>query len=386
MDFDLDEDQRALGELAARILLEQATTERLKQIEADAANGGDGMDHKLWGDLAGAGIVAAPLSDESGGAGLGLLGAGAVLEEVGRRVAPVPYLEAVLGGLVIERFGADEPRRSYLPKIADGSLIVAAALTEVQGNLAEPSTTARLDEASGEWVIDGEKVCVPGGLAAGGFLVAATLADGSTCVAVVDSDAAGLERERQDTTFSRPEALIRLTGVRVPASAILGTEENDRDRVLTWLIEAETAGLCITAAGCVDEAIRITANYVKERHQFERPLATFQAVGQRAADAYIDALGVRLTAWQAMWRLSAGLEASNEVMIAKFWAAEAGQRVVHACQHLHGGVGMDRDYPIHRYFLVAKQINLALGGAAPQLAELGKRMAADARIKIAHGG
>ncbi len=223
MDFDLDEDQRALGELAARILLEQATTERLKQIEADAANGGDGMDHKLWGDLAGAGIVAAPLSDESGGAGLGLLGAGAVLEEVGRRVAPVPYLEAVLGGLVIERFGADEPRRSYLPKIADGSLIVAAALTEVQGNLAEPSTTARLDEASGEWVIDGEKVCVPGGLAAGGFLVAATLADGSTCVAVVDSDAAGLERERQDTTFSRPEALIRLTGVRVPASAILGT-------------------------------------------------------------------------------------------------------------------------------------------------------------------
>jgi alkylation response protein AidB-like acyl-CoA dehydrogenase len=124
--------------------------------------------------------------------------------------------------------------------------------------------------------------------------------------------------------------------------------------------------------------VRITASYVKERQQFDRMIATFQAVGQRAADAFIDTLGVRLTAWQAVWRLSAGLPATDEVTIAKYWASEAGQRVVHTCQHLHGGIGMDRDYPVHRYFLVAKQIDLALGGAAPQLADLGKRIAASA--------
>jgi len=117
---------------------------------------------------------------------------------------------------------------------------------------------------------------------------------------------------------------------------------------------------------------------VKERKQFGRPLATFQAVGQRAADAYIDTLGVRLTAWQAVWRLAAGLPATDEVIIAKYWASEGGQRVVHAAQHLHGGIGMDRDYPLHRYFLLGKQIDLGLGGAAPQLAELGRRIAASA--------
>jgi alkylation response protein AidB-like acyl-CoA dehydrogenase len=166
--------------------------------------------------------------------------------------------------------------------------------------------------------------------------------------------------------------------VHVPAEAVLGSEVAEQADVLDWLVDRVTAALSVTAAGCLGEAVRITTSYVKERQQFDRVIATFQAVGQRAADAFIDTLGVRLTAWQAVWRLSAGLPATDEVTIAKYWASEAGQRVVHTCQHLHGGIGMDRDYPVHRYFLVAKQIDLALGGAAPQLADLGKRIAASA--------
>ena len=86
-------------------------------------------------------------------------------------------------------------------------------------------------------------------------------------------------------------------------------------------------------------------------------------MGQRAADAYIDTEAVRLTAWQAAWRLSEGRPATEEVAVAKFWAAEGGQRVAHAAQHLHGGIGVDLDYPLHRYFLWAKQLELTLGGA-----------------------
>ena len=112
----------------------------------------------------------------------------------------------------------------------------------------------------------------------------------------------------------------------------------------------------------------MTAEYTKTREQFDRPIATFQAVGQRAADAYIDTEGVRLTAWQAIWRLSEDLPATTEVAVAKFWAAEGGQRVVHAAQHLHGGMGVDRDYPLHRYFLWAKWLELSLGGATPPAA------------------
>jgi alkylation response protein AidB-like acyl-CoA dehydrogenase len=121
----------------------------------------------------------------------------------------------------------------------------------------------------------------------------------------------------------------------------------------------------------------MTAEYTKTREQFERPIATFQAVGQRAADAYIDTEAVRLTALQAAWRLEEGLPAAAEVAIAKFWAADGGQRVVHAAQHLHGGIGVDRDYALHRYFLWAEQVELAFGGATAQLVRLGDLLAAE---------
>ena len=113
------------------------------------------------------------------------------------------------------------------------------------------------------------------------------------------------------------------------------------------------------------------AEYTKTREQFGKPIATFQAVGQRAADAYVDAEAIRLTAWQAAWRIAEGLPADKEIAVAKFWAADGGQRVVHAAVHLHGGVGVDREYPLHRFFLNTKHIELTLGGATDQLLRLG---------------
>ncbi len=375
MDFQLDDDQKALSELAARILADRATPAAVSAVEQAAAGGGDGVDHALWADLAAAGLLAAPLAEESGGAGMGLIGACAVLEEVGRRVAPVPYLECVLSALAIERFGSG-PLRDRLGAMATGTFVVTPALVEPQAAPRRPATRA-VPDGDG-WRLDGEKICVPCGLAADAFLVTAAFPDGSSGVVFVEADATGLERQRQNTTSGRPEALLRLSSVGVAPAAVLGHESAEHAEVLDWLVDRVTAALTVTAAGCLDEALRITASYVKERKQFDRVIATFQAVGQRAADAFIDTLGVRLTAWQAVWRLSAGLPATDEVTIAKFWASEAGQRVVHTCQHLHGGIGMDRDYPVHRYFLLAKQIDLALGGAAPQLADLGKRLAASA--------
>ena len=100
-------------------------------------------------------------------------------------------------------------------------------------------------------------------------------------------------------------------------------------------------------------------------------------MGQRAADAYVDAEAIRLTAWQAAWRLAEGMPADKEIAVAKFWAADGGQRVVHAAVHLHGGVGVDREYPLHRFFLNTKHIELTLGGATDQLLRLGATLAAE---------
>ena len=117
----------------------------------------------------------------------------------------------------------------------------------------------------------------------------------------------------------------------------------------------------------LERALELTAEYARTREQFDRPIGSFQAVSQRLADDYIDIKGLRLTLQQASWRLSEDLPADAEVATAAFWAAEAGHRVAHTTVHVHGGVGIDMDHPVHRYFITAKQTEFALGGATAAL-------------------
>lgn len=145
---------------------------------------------------------------------------------------------------------------------------------------------------------------------------------------------------------------------------------------MSWITERALAGLCSLQAGVCEAALRMTARHVSEREQFNVKIATFQAVAHRAADAYIDTEAVTLTARLAAWRLANGLPAESALAVAKYWAAEGGQRVAHAAQHLHGGIGVDTAYPLYRYFRWTKQIELTLGGAMVHLTRLGAHIAA----------
>ena len=141
---------------------------------------------------------------------------------------------------------------------------------------------------------------------------------------------------------------------------------------------AATVGLCAVQAGVIERALELTAEYARSRVQFGRPIGSFQAVTQRLADAYVDAEAVRLTMWQAAWLLASVLRAGTEptaVATAKFWAAEAGHRVAHTAVHVHGGLGIDTSYPVHRYFTAAKHHEFALGGATAQLRRIGAVLA-----------
>jgi acyl-CoA dehydrogenase len=200
--------------------------------------------------------------------------------------------------------------------------------------------------------------------------------DGGVAVFIVDLASSGVQLTRLDTTSGLPEARIDLQGVAVTDDDVLGSVATG-GAVLEWILERTTVGLCAVMLGCCEQALAMTAEYAKTREQFDKPIGTFQAVGQRAADAYIDTEAIRLTTWQAAWRLVDGRPAAAEVATAKFWAADGGQRVVHAAQHIHGGIGVDRDYPLHRFFLWAKQIELTLGGATKQLLKLGALLAAE---------
>ena len=385
MDFAYGEEHEAVKELAGRIFGEQSTQDRLKAVEAAAGPEGP-FDRDLWSALADAGLLGIGLPEDVGGAGLDFLATCLVVEAAGRTAAHVPVVETlVYGAAALDRFGTDAQRQAWLPRVAAGQAVLTAALAELVGDVilpggAAPATTAT-PEPSGGWKLDGTKACVPAGLVADLVLVPATvLADGNqpagTGVFLVPTDAAGVTRTRQDGP-AVPEALLELSGVVVADDARLGGPETDGATVVAFVAERAAAALCVQEAGVTAASVALISEYTKTREQFGKPIATFQAVGQRAADAYVDAEAIRLTALQAAWRLAAGLPATAEVAVAKFWAADGGQRVVHAAAHLHGGVGVDRDYPLHRYFLLTRQIELTLGGAHDSLARLGTVLAAD---------
>jgi acyl-CoA dehydrogenase len=381
VDFTENENQAELAALSRQILTGQVTPERLEAAEA----GGDRFDARLWSALADAGILAAALPQSLGGAGLGLLEQCSVLTELGRTVAPVPYLASiVLGAGAIARFGTPGQQRRWAAPAGRGELILTAALSEEDGD--DPAApSARAGPAPGDaraWRLSGVKTTVPAAPLAGLILVPAAAPDGVTVFLVTPGDP-GVTVERQLLSSGDGAGRVVLDDVRLPGDRVLGGVGGrvgggvgGADGAAGWLMAAGTVGLCALQAGVAERALELTAEYARTRVQFGKPIGGFQAVAQRLADAYIDTEAIRLTMWQAAWRLSIGLPCGTEVATAKFWAADAGHRVAHTAVHVHGGVGIDLGYPLHRYFTAAKHNEFSLGGATTALRRIGAALAA----------
>ncbi len=374
MDFSPSDTQRDIRELAFKLFTAQATPAALKALAVDATD--EHIHRKLWAELASTGLLGSALPEDLGGSGNGFLELCTLLEECGAAVAPVPlFATLVLGALPIAQFGSDAQKRRFLPGVIAGTTFLTGALTEAgETDPMRPHTTARAER--GGWTLSGRKVHVPSASIAQRVLVPARTGDGDADVALflVDPHASGVTLEKQISTTGEPLYTVTLGGVRVEADDVLVGPERGR-AALDWLVQHALVGLCALELGVTQRALSMTARYTTERQQFDRPIATFQAVSQRAADAYVDVETIKLATWHAAWRLANELPATREVAIAKYWAAEAGHRVVYAAQHLHGGIGFDLDYPLHRYYLWSKQIELALGGATAQLTRLGAALA-----------
>jgi len=371
VDFTYSDEQQALSELARSIFKDHVTPERQRALEQS----GEWFDDVVWGKLAEASLLGIAVPEEFGGSGLGLIELGLLLEEVGRAVAPVPvFASTVLGALPLVAFGTAAQKKQWLPRIVSGEAVLTAALAELDGRDPLSPTTIATREGSG-WRLSGTKICVSAGERATAILVPATLAEGGVGVFLVDPTAPGVTRERQIATNNEPHARITLDGAVVAEGEAIGVPGEEGQRVLAWLLERARAGYCAQQFGVCDRALRLTAEYTTERKQFDRPIATFQAVQQRAADAFIDLEAMRLSMQEALFLLERDGAAERAVIVAKFWASEGGQHVAVAAQHLHGGIGVDIDYPLHRYFLWSKHIELMLGSASEQLARLGAALA-----------
>ncbi|MGH7803343.1 MAG: acyl-CoA dehydrogenase family protein [Candidatus Binatia bacterium] len=370
MDFSFTEEQRALAALAGQIFSDKATLVRLKAIEQSEER----IDREVWEALAKAGILGASLPEEHGGSGGGLLDACLVLVEQGKRVPMVPIVWSVVAGaMTIARFGTADQKERWLSGVAPGATILTAALTEANADPRAPETRV-LREGAG-FRLDGRKLGVPYAQLASAILVPATTPDGNVGVFLVDPQAPGVTFEPQQSTSYEPQARMELRRVGVGPAALVGSISSGRI-VLDWIVDRTMVALCAIVSGACQEAVRLTAEYASNRKQFDKPIAMFQAVGQRMADSFIDNEAVALTMWQAASLLHEEAPATKEVTVAKYWAAEGGSRIGHAGLHIHGGISIDVDYPIHRYFLWMKQIENTLGAATPELARLGAMIAA----------
>ncbi|NUU24556.1 MAG: acyl-CoA dehydrogenase, partial [Streptomycetaceae bacterium] len=228
----------------------------------------------------------------------------------------------------------------------------------------KPKVTAR--QEGGAYHLDGVKRAVPWAQVATDVLVTASL-DGRTAVFLVDPAADGVTVEAAPTTAPWASGNVTLAGA---VGRPVG-DTADGAATAAWIVDRARVALAALQVGVCAQGVRRTVEHVTTREQFGKPLSTKQGVMMRAADAYMDTEAIRVTALEAAWRMDQGEAATEHALVARWWASEGGKRVVHACQHLHGGMGSDIDHPIHRHFLWGRQIDVTLGSGIQQLAALG---------------
>ena len=378
MDFTFSEAQLAVAEVADGVFGGLVDPDRVREVE----HTDDRVDRELWAALAAADLLGLAVPEAHGGGGLGLTELCLLLEAQGRRVAPVPlWSTLVLGALPLARFAPAALADRWLPGVVAGDTFLTAALSG-SANSVSGRPVVRADADGDGWRLTGAEPAVPHAHVAARVLVPAATAAGDVILVLVDPAGPGASLERAITTNREVHPHLHLDGARVTAGDVVAGPEGGA-AALAWTLQAAWTGLAAVSVGVCEAALAQTATYLNERHQFERPLSTFQGTMLRAADAAIDIEAMRVTLWQAAWRMDTERPAAEAVAVAKWQAADRGQRVVHATQHLHGGMGADITYPIHRYFLWGKQIELMLGGPSRQLARLGHDIANRVKAQVA---
>ncbi|WP_306363806.1 acyl-CoA dehydrogenase family protein [Nocardia sp. CC227C] len=351
MDFTRDESQDAVAEVVVSLL------------ERESAR-----DIALWPTLVDSGLLAVALPEKYGGDGMGLLEVSALLTELATDAVQVPALTTLgFGVLPLVAVGApDALAREVFPAVAEGAVITAALNEPGAPFTVQPETTAVSD---GNTVrVSGRKVAVPYADTARWILIPT-----DNGIAVVDGDAAGLTRTANPTSDGVPEFTLVLDEVAVPADRLLpgGLAELHRHAL---------ACLGSVADGLLKGVIALTAEHVRTRQQFGRPLAEFQAVAQQIADVYVVSRTLHAAAASANWALAQPSDSAghnertdDDLDVLAYTVAAELPAALQKCHHLHGGIGVDVTHPLHRYYSQAKDIARWLGGESFRLDRLGAR-------------
>lgn len=304
-----------------------------------------------WDALVSGGVAALGVPERLGGDGLGLPELSTALTEIGRHGTTGPALATVGLGLVsLLDLASDAQQDRYLSGVATGA-VLSAALNEPGHSLPErPSTNFA------EGKLNGTKVGVPYAETAKWLVVTA-----DNAVVVVSPAADGVTVTKTPTSNGSDEYVVAFADVAVDAADVLDGASAHRVNQLALAVTGAFA------AGLVAGALRLTADYVATREQFGRPLSTFQTVAAQLSEVYIASRTISLVSTSALWRLSEGLDADEDLNILGYWLTSQAAPAMRLCHHLHGGMGMDITYPMDRYYSSIKDLTRLLGGQAHRL-------------------
>lgn len=368
MDYSLDESQAAVSGLASEILQARSTRDRFAELDTGAT----WFDEDLWRELASAGLVGIAVPEELGGSGAGFTELCLLVEQAARSAAQVFVVEPlVLAAMPLVALGTAEQHRRLLAPFCAGDLVLTSALRCTN----ERGGELRAERTAEGWRLSGSVGHVPLADVAARMLVEASDDQGRRGLFLLDPAATGVSLSPQTSVDRKARWHVTLSMATVATDDVVREPGALSTQELQVLRDHAVAATAISALGSCEAALAMTAGYVTERKQFGRPVGTFQAVAQRLADAYIDVTGIRLTAWRAAWLLAEGTRDDDALATAAWWTTDAASRVVESAMHLHGGISVDMEYPLHRHYLAVKQAELALGGPSRRLEALGAVLA-----------
>ncbi len=348
MDFSFNEDQLAIREAVERVFTEMCNDDALKELARSSAD----CHQPLWSQLAETGMLALAIPKGLGGMGMGLVELCLVLEQQGRATAPAPLLSNLVEcAITLAESENAALCESILPDVAHGRSVLAPV--RPYRGLQERSPL-RIDPAGGGWVLNGSSGFSPYCAQADGLLVSLHDEEGSAFLLYQERQAPGVSVIEQRAINDEPAGYVEFEDVHVSRECLVAHGESAEGLMLMQRHRA-WIGLAAMQTGVLDEGLSRTASYVSERKQFGRALGSFQAVSQRAADAYMEIECLRSAYWRALDDIEHAADVGLSAAVAKYWAGVAGHHAGHTFLHLHGGIGQDLEFPIHRYFLWAKQ-------------------------------
>jgi 3-oxo-4-pregnene-20-carboxyl-CoA dehydrogenase alpha subunit len=302
-----------------------------------------------WDALVAGGVTALAVPERLGGDGLGLSEVATALTEIGRHGTISPALATLgLGTVVLLDLASDEQQDRYLAGVAKGA-VVTAALNEPGAPLPDRPATTFADNK-----LNGTKVAVPYAEQADWLVVTA-----DNAVVVLSPKADGVQLTKSPTSNHGDEYTVTFADAEV--DGVLAAAQPHRVNQLAL------AAIGAFASGLVAGALRLTADYVANRHQFGKPLSTFQTVAAQLAEVYIASRTLTLAATSVVWRLSEGRDADVDLDVLGYWLSSQAPPVMQICHHLHGGMGMDIDYPMDRYYSTIKDLTRLVGGPSHRL-------------------